>query len=316
MAGNSSLARPEKASSLKQMLELTELSEIGRDHFTNARALWHPPGGRGIFGGAAVALCLTAAHRTVLTEFSIHSLHCYFLSVGDSKIPITFTVQRVRDGKSFATRTVLASQRGKCILTTTMSFMRPASGEVPGMQHSSTMPDWITPPAEDDPNYASASLYAPQVFPVGIQGEEGPPQDQTVRIWIRAPGQISQARDYAAHQIILAYMSDWNFLPCAPIVQKRWKFPEAVSINATRSPLVGTAIGMISTLDHTIYFHEPTKIRADNWTLFEVDSPWTGHDRAIVRGKMFAKDGTLLATCCQEGVIRLRKDIKVEGPRI
>lgn len=111
--------------------------------------LWHPPGARGIYGGAVIAQCLAAAQLTVPPPspendnavFLIHSMHCYFVLAGDSSIPILYHVERVRDGKSFVTRTVQARQRGKCIFTTTLSFVREGSGGKITVDHGWDMPD-------------------------------------------------------------------------------------------------------------------------------------------------------------------------------
>jgi hypothetical protein len=107
----------EHHSPIESALSLTPLAPIGPDIFTNARPLWHPPGARGIFGGAAIAQCLSAAMATVdSTVFTVHSMHCYFVLAGDGDTPVVYYVERVRDGKSFVTRTVQARQRGKVIL--------------------------------------------------------------------------------------------------------------------------------------------------------------------------------------------------------
>lgn len=109
--------RLEHHSPIESALSLTPLAPIGPDIFTNARPLWHPPGARGIFGGAAIAQCLSAAMATVdSTVYTVHSMHCYFVLAGDGETPVVYYVERVRDGKSFVTRTVQARQRGKVIL--------------------------------------------------------------------------------------------------------------------------------------------------------------------------------------------------------
>ena len=114
--------------------------------------LWHPPGARGVYGGAVIAQCLAAAQRTVPPPssandnavFLIHSMHCYFVLAGDSTIPILYHVERVREGRSFVTRTVQARQRGKCIFTTTLSFMREGSGGETTVDHGWDMPEGVT----------------------------------------------------------------------------------------------------------------------------------------------------------------------------
>lgn len=137
----------ESQSQIENVLELTELTDIDPDLFTNTRPMWHPPGARGIFGGAAIAQTLAAAQKTVPPEFTVHSMHCYFVLAGNAEIPIIYHVERVRSGKSFATRTVQARQRGKVIFTTTMSFVRQNSGGEKLVEHAYPMPD--VPDPED-----------------------------------------------------------------------------------------------------------------------------------------------------------------------
>lgn len=138
----------EKQSRIENVLELTELADIDPDLFTNTRPMWHPPGARGIFGGAAIAQTLSAAQKTVPADFSVHSMHCYFVLAGNADIPIIYHVERVRSGKSFATRTVQARQRGKVIFTTTMSFARINSGGEKMVEHTYLMPD-VPDPCDD-----------------------------------------------------------------------------------------------------------------------------------------------------------------------
>lgn len=147
----STLLRPPPKNSsqapIENLLELTQLSDIDPDLFTNTRPLWTPPGARGIFGGAAIAQTLSAAQKTVPRDFTVHSMHCYFVLAGSSDIPIIYHVERVRSGKSFATRTVQARQRGKVIFTTTMSFVRQNSAGKELVEHACPMPR-VPPPIE------------------------------------------------------------------------------------------------------------------------------------------------------------------------
>lgn len=141
-------------SPIEGTLELMPLSDIDPDLFTNKRPLWHPPGARGIFGGAAIAQTLSAAQKTVEPEFTVHSMHCYFVLAGNSEIPIIYHVERVRSGKSFATRTVQARQRGKVIFTTTISFVRQNSAGEKILKHAVEMPNVPGPiEGKDDLDY-------------------------------------------------------------------------------------------------------------------------------------------------------------------
>ncbi|CAG9975572.1 unnamed protein product [Clonostachys byssicola] len=245
--------------------------------------------------------CLGAAQKTVPGGFSVHSMTCYFLLAGDNQIPLEYSVQRVRDGKSFVTRTVVANQNGNSICTSTLSFTRHGSGGEEPLRHASTAPSGIISPPDINVDAMCISLGAPQTSPVGIEGKEGSPEQKRIRSWIRAPAKVLNAGSQnEVHQMILGFLSDWIFLPGVPLVHGLWKFPDAILSNIISSPLDGSDIGMMATLSHTIIVHEPFLIRADEWMLFEIETPWSGEGRGLVNGKIYARDGTLLATCFQE----------------
>jgi acyl-CoA thioesterase II len=366
MSTHSTLIKPPKAlpyhSAIENVLSLLPLTDIGPDIFTNARPLWHPPGARGIFGGAAIAQCLSAAQATIPADFTVHSMHCYFVLAGNSEIPILYHVERVRDGKSFITRTVQARQRGKCIFTTTLSFMKEGSGGVKQVRHQAEMPKDVMPPDENisvDPR-SSESPFETVRCKVGPVGK---PQDKKIRIWLRARGRISNrppnvrveeldegesanllGDNHQAHLSALAYMSDSEFIGTVARVHNMRRFANRSKIARTLEGFKGSkkereemekyleraareeakeneaaekreddrSIGMMVSLDHTIFFHNPRAFRADEWMLTEIESPWAGDGRGLVIQKIWSTDGVLIATCTQEGVVRLtQKESKI-----
>lgn len=340
-----------------------------QDLFTNTRPMWHPPGARGIYGGqsthhrrhtllqltnhvagAAIAQCLAAAQRTVPANFTIHSMHCYFVLNGNADIPIIYHVEHVREGRSFATRTVQARQRGQPIFTTTMSFVRENAGGKEVIEHEAQMP-YVPGPVED----TSGETRLPQGFEgpfesqrIDIANNNSPdPHTKRARQWIRARGKISEKGGHQAHLSALAYMSDSYFIGTVARVHKLWRqvpqmrnrdgkpsisedvvkkildenddqtllrrFPmlEPTALKEVREKglaalthQVGSGarpeIGMMVSLDHTIYFHRPRDFRADEWLFTEMESPWAGDGRGLVMQKMWTRDGKLIATCVQE----------------
>jgi acyl-CoA thioesterase II len=399
MSKHATLIKPPKSlghhSPIESVLSLLPLSDIGPDIYTNARPLWHPPGARGIYGGAAIAQCLSAAQSTVPTNYTVHSMHCYFVLAGNSEIPILYHVERVRDGKSFITRTVQARQRGKPIFTTTISFQRTdAAGGVTVDHHLKPPPNVPVPDEGDQAAFqtkwlsrvtksdeTNPALGRPfESVKVGIT-PRGPAPPETRRIvqWIRCRGRISdcpqnvraeeeatqqrlfkqEEGNHQAHLSALAYMSDSWFIGTVARVQRLQRFSDkerrqamlasfkgskeeleemkqVMEENAKEEeeerrtdypgtsssqsqtddgPQVGAAsppvgaqghrIGMMVSLDHTIYFHNPRAFRADEWLLTEMDSPWAGDARGLVQQRIWTKDGVLVATCYQEGVVRL-----------
>ncbi|KAI9642042.1 acyl-CoA thioesterase [Ciborinia camelliae] len=324
-------------SAIENVLELRELSQIGPDIFTNTHPLWHPPGARGIYGGAIIAQCLAAAQCTVPHNFTVHSMHCYFVLAGNSDLPVMYYVEHVREGRSFATRTVQARQKGKCIFTTTMSFVRENSGGKQTVEHAVPIPKDIKQPKDDDEllkmEMDTNSPFVSQRLQI-LNGESGAPHEQRTRQWIKARGRISEEGGHQAHLNALAYMSDSYFIGTVTRIHKLWRYgsKEKEGKNAKNGPASDDEkymrklkesegwgddlnneqrrpeVGMLVSLDHTIYFHEPRRFRADEWLFTETSSPWSGDGRGVVTQHMFAKDGTLIATCFQEGVVRLNQD--------
>ncbi|KAH6697525.1 acyl-CoA thioesterase II [Plectosphaerella plurivora] len=359
MSGRTTILRPPpddpNKSEIENVLEVTELGVLGPDIFTNARPAWTPPGARGIFGGLVIAQSLAAAQRTVhsgteLPPFFMHSCHCYFLLAGSSDVPILFHVERVRDGRSFATRTVQARQRGRCIFTVTVSFVREGAGGEKAARHAAPLPAGVTPPAADDaafeePWMGMGPFQARPTDIVDADGKsladavaegshaDGREHEMKARMWTRARGTISPEGGHDAHLIALAYVSDSYFIGTVSRVHRLWKFPfepsAVASMDPERKELIRRLhhfdgiggdiedaahwdsrpkLGMVVSLDHSIYFHEPRRIKADEWMFCEMETPWAGDGRGVVNQRIFAADGTLLATCVQEGVLRLKRD--------
>lgn len=306
-----------------------------------------------------IAMCLAAGQKTVPDDFTVHSCHCYFILAGSSEIPVMFHVEKVRDGRSYATRTVQARQKGQPIFTTTMSFVRhpktaskPSSTTAPRppvthefkdnvVRHAAPMPvdpatgEPVAPPPDDfddEPELINAGPFQNhRATVVGGGADGGAPQTKKLRQWYRARGRISEAGGHQAHLNALAYVSDSYFIGTISRIHKLWRYPfPARDFGSLPKELqdhlrklndfegygagLGTQdfeqfrefwkdrpeIGMMVSLDHSIYFHEPLEVRADEWMLSEMESPWAGDGRGVVTQRIFAKDGTLLATCFQE----------------
>ncbi|KAI9849149.1 MAG: hypothetical protein M1837_005379 [Sclerophora amabilis] len=313
---------------IENVLELTALADIGPDIFTNTRPLWHPPGARGVFGGAVIAQCLSAAQRTVLAHFTVHSMHCYFVLAGDSEIPILYHVERVREGKSFATRTVQARQKGRCVFTTTLSFVKEGSGGKKLLQHSISMPEVEGPFDAGEDSIKDKNGESPfESQRIEISNDDSPhASEKKTRQWIRVNGKISPKGGHQAHLSALAYMSDSYFVGTISRVHKLWRIPtykqvreesqQSEDIPKKMKELDGmigeipkgeSEIGMMVSLDHTIYFHDPRRFMADDWMFTEMETPWTDDGRGLVLQRMFTRDGRLIATCVQEGLVRLKQ---------
>jgi acyl-CoA thioesterase-2 len=254
-----------------------------------------------VFGGQVVGQALVAACRTVdVAERPPHSLHAYFLLPGDPKVPIIYEVDRIRDGKSFTTRRVIAIQHGQAIFSMAVSFHR----DEPGMTHQAKMPD--VPKPEDLPSETEIKervlpmmpdpvrCYYERERPIELRPVEyarylgKPIADGRFNIWIRATGTLPD--EPAIHQCVLAYASDMTLLDSALIPHGRSVFDKNI---------------MGASLDHALWLHRP--FRADEWLLYAQDSPNLHGARGFSRGLIFTQDGTLVASVAQEGLLRERR---------
>ncbi len=256
-----------------------------------------------VFGGQVFAQAMRSAQDTVVAERMIHSQQAYFLRPGDTSIPIIYTVDKIRDGGSFTTRRVVASQRGKAIFSTSLSFQI----SEPGLSHQFDMPD--CPPPEDlEDDYerwdrqqrklSTKPKYHPTLKPIEMRSVDPINYlEPTVRqpyqyIWLRACGDLDaiEIDDPGLHHAILAYASDFSLMSTSLL-------PHGESImDAKLQP---------ASLDHSIWFHDDFKV--DEWLLYAMDSPRSSHARGLNRGSFFSRDGRLVASTIQEGLIRIRE---------
>ena len=279
---------------LHSLLDLLDLEEIELNLF---RGRSPQERSQRVFGGQVVGQALVAANRTV-EDRHVHSLKGDFLRPGDPKIPILYEVDRIRDGRSFTTRRVVAIQHGRAIFSMSVSFQVEESG----LEHHAPMPDVPSPEETPDPDQFDEKvrkhipeehrqwLNAPRpiesrpVNPIDpIEPDKRPPQ---LAVWMRASGKMPD--DDRLHQCVLAYASDMHLLDTCLL-------PHAVS---WMNPKFQSA-----SLDHSIWFHH--RFRADVWLLFVQDAPSASGGRGFNRGLIYTEDGRLVASVVQEGLIRL-----------
>jgi acyl-CoA thioesterase II len=226
----------------------------------------------------------------------VHSLHAYFLRPGDPSVPILYEVDRIRDGRSFTTRRVVAIQHGRAIFNLAASFQVPEEG----LEHSFEMPD--TPPPASLPNFSERM--APYAHLLGDLMDRPRPIDTRVvdwtppdranalpphqRVWLRADGQLPD--DQLLSTIVLTYASDMTLLDTALLPHGGSWFSPGL---------------FMASLDHAMWFHAP--FRADRWLLYTQDTPAASHGRGLARGLVFTEEGRLVASVMQEGVIRVAR---------
>ncbi len=287
----------EQLQQLFQHLQLEKLDEnLYRSRYPNEG--W----GR-VYGGQVLAQALLSASHTVPEDRQVHSLHAYFLRPGDLDMPILFQVDRIRDGRSFTTRRIVAIQRGRAILNMSASFQIPE----PGLSHQSEMPD-VPPPeqclsrqqmAEQFRESMSAEMLekASRPFAIDLRHAEAEnlfrpdPQPPQRYVWLRINAEL--AEDYPFQSHLLAYASDMTLLHTCLRPHGQSLFDPKLQI---------------ASLDHAMWFHRP--FRMDQWLLYAQDSPSSSGARGFSRGQLFTQDGELVASVAQEGLIRLHDQVK------
>ncbi|HVQ92396.1 MAG TPA: acyl-CoA thioesterase II [Mycobacteriales bacterium] len=277
-----------------ELVRLLDLEQIEVDIFRGSSPRTER---QRVFGGQVAGQALVAAGRTVPADRPVHSLHAYFIRPGDPAVPIVYTVDRVRDGRSFTTRRVVAVQHGKPIFTLSASFHRPEGG----LDHQTPMP--AVPPPESLPSLVqrarAGELPADHPFarlarPVDLRyvddpswaSASGAPRPARSLVWLRADGVLPD--DPLLHLCVLTYASDMTLLD---------------SVVRPHGYSLGTGQLLAASLDHAMWFHRP--FRADEWWLYESQSPSASDARGLAAGQIWSHDGRHLASVVQEGLLRV-----------
>lgn len=282
---------------LRELLALLELERIEKNLF---RGPSQDLGWGRVFGGQVIGQALSAAAQTVDASRVVHSCHAYFLRPGDAAAPIVYTVDPIRDGRSFTTRRVVAVQHGVPIFHLSASFQI----EEGGLDHHDPMPE--VPAPDDLLSQRELALRVADKLPPAIAAiataerpiesrvvEPYNPMRPTVRppnrqVWIRAIDALPD--DDAVHRYLLGYASDFNFLGTSMQPHgASWLIPGF----------------QVASIDHAMWFHRP--FRMDDWLLYDMESPSASGARGLVRGRIFDRQGRLVASAVQEGLIRDRR---------
>jgi acyl-CoA thioesterase-2 len=276
---------------LEALIELLDLEAIEVNIF---RGVSPDEERQRVFGGQVAGQALVAAGRTVEPDRPVHSLHAYFLRPGDPNVPILYEVDRIRDGRSFTTRRVVAIQHGRAIFNMSASFHR----EEPGPDHQVAIPhvpepeglptlkerltpwkeylgDWYERPRPIDTRY---------VTPFPLERGETPAEPHQ-QVWIRADGSLPD--DPLLHACIVVYASDLTLLDTTAVPHTRSGWDQGL---------------MMASLDHAMWFHRP--FRADGWLLYDMESPTSNAGRGFAVGSIFTAAGDLAVSVAQEGLIR------------
>ena len=282
---------------VENLIALLDLEQLEENLF---RGLSPQVGWQRVFGGQVIGQALVAAGRTVTASRPAHSLHAYFMRPGDPEVPIVYQVERMRDGGTFSTRRVVAVQHGAAIFAMSGSFQI----EETGLDHQIAMPD--VPPPESLPTETELQSAYLENAPEGVRNYWQRPRPIELRpvdlrhfvsrdalepvqlVWVRASGALPDDADI--HRCVLAYMSDMTLLDTSLFAHGRVIFDPDLQA---------------ASLDHALWFHRP--FRADEWLLYAEDSPSTSGGRGFNRGSLFTRDGVLVASVAQEGLIRVRK---------
>lgn len=276
------------------LLKLLDLEQVDENLF---RGITVNTGTKNVFGGQVLGQALEAASRTVDGRLA-HSLHAYFLRAGDINSPIDYEVDCIRDGRSFATRRINAMQDGKAIFTMAASF----KPEEEGLSHQNTMPDVKEPEAywsQDEmrkkfinmvPEKYREAMMLPipiEIRPIDPVNPFMPEKKEPIhRAWFKADGQLGDSPHI--HRSVLAYASDFGLLGTAML-------PHGLSYYSKQLQL--------ASLDHAMWFHRP--FRADEWLLYDVQSPSASDARGLNIANIYNQEGVLVASTAQEGLMRV-----------
>jgi acyl-CoA thioesterase-2 len=276
------------------LVRLLDLEHIERDIFRglSTKSRWQR-----VFGGQVAGQALVAAGRTVPEDRHVHSLHSYFVRPGDPTIPILYEVDRVRDGRSFSTRRVIAVQKGETIFSLSASFQL----EQDGIDHQVAMPE--VPAPEDLPPLVNrygespqaAEFYKSMPRPIDLRYVDDPPWQQHAhgpraglsRVWMKADGRLPD--DPLLHVCVLTFASDMTLL-------------DSVLVRHGLAP--GLDDISMASLDHAMWFERP--FRADEWLLYSTRSPSASGGRGLATGRFYTRDGAQVCSVVQEGLIRVR----------
>ena len=280
---------------LDRLVDLLDLESIEVDIFRGKQPLESL---QRVFGGQVAGQALVAAGRTVPGDRPVHSLHAYFLRPGDPSVPIVYEVDRIRDGRSFTTRRVVAIQHGRAIFHLSASFQLveqglehqvpmpdvPEPATLPTMQqrmaaHSDVWEGWFSRPRPIDIRYVTEP-------PLILRDTPGEKQARS-QVWMRADGTLPD--DPLLHVCMVTFASDMTLLD---------------STLMRHNLAMGKDPVQLASLDHAMWFHKP--FRADEWFLYSQDSPRTGGSRGLAHGEIYTHEGELAVTVMQEGLIRLR----------
>jgi len=279
------------ADALKKLIDLLDLEELEVNIF---RGVSPKEDRQRVFGGQVAGQALVAAGRTV-DQGRVHSLHCYFMRPGDPRVPILYEVDRIRDGRSFTTRRVVAIQHGRAIFNLDASFHK----DEPGLTYHGPMPE--VPPPESLPTFTERLKpfreqlgdWVDRERPIDIRlcdpPGRGPEElrDPVAYAWVRADGRLPD--DPMLHTCVLTYASDMTLLDATVR-------PHGLMWSPDRKL-------MMASLDHCMWFHRP--FRADEWLLYAQTTPASFGGRGLATGNIFTRDGVLVVSVAQEGLIRL-----------
>ena len=291
------------SSTLTELLDLLDLEPLEHNIYRGGN---RDIGTGRVFGGQVLAQALVAARRTVEEPREVHSLHGYFILPGDLQVPIVYFVDRLRDGGSFTTRRVTAIQHGRAIFNLSASF----HGGQEGPDHQTDPPevpepDDLTPELERIRQEAvrlppdlrrvltqDRPIDFREVEPTDLFHPE--PRPPFRKAWVRAQGELPD--DPALHRAVLAYASDYGLL--STVLQ-----PHGLTVRSSEI--------QVASLDHALWFHRP--FRADRWLLYVMEGPAAAGARGFARGTIYDREGKLVASVAQEGLVRYRNDDPADG---
>lgn len=278
---------------LDRLIEVISPQAVAEGVFTGENM---HPGAHRVYGGQVLAQCLSAAVSTVAGDREVHSQHAYFLRPGNPALPITFEVEKARDGQSFSSRRVVASQGGKTILVSSLSFQQPSYGD----EYQPGMPD-VPPPealvSERQLGLEASNISEEIMITTGpdldvrvvepVDWENPRPRQPRLEVWMKTTGPVADIP--GRQQALLAYLSDAFLIDVCLIAHGRHFVDSQLQV---------------ASLDHALWFH--SEFRADDWLLHVVEASAIGGGRGLAHGSFYTREGKLVANTVQQGLMRKR----------
>ncbi|PWY68888.1 acyl-CoA thioesterase II [Aspergillus eucalypticola CBS 122712] len=296
---------------LEEAFAVRPASDDNDDIFTNVNPLWCPLGLNAVFGGVLMSQALNAVMQRASPSFVVHSMHCHFIKATRVGTPVSYHVSRVSQGKASSVYTISARQNDHDVFISTLSFRRASAPVGNVLKHAVPKPKLVFDDETQPHRYGEGtakSLFEFKMATATIEKGDSNPETKYFRRIVRAQSSLARPSGSNEHLLALVCMTDTY---TAGTVGRAHGIPVYTRFNAglkDGNPRAQVAFKALSTVAHTLHFHNVDHVCVNHWMTEELHCPWAGHERGLVISRVWSSDGILLATCSQEVLVRLPQD--------